>query len=294
MAKTSTIDLLPELSPLYNGALQPGDRFTYSRMRVKNTLLSRKTKKGISQRSMLPEISEVWATLTDSQKNDWKLAGAECNLNGWKLFIQDYCARRVNDLTGIATPSLLHQSWIGQVHIPEEAGEAKLVQIHPHYYYINKKVYGKKSMYSPVLVNEDLALPFKLGINYNSDLTDIGPNSYARLYARFWYSYQGENLYYDLTISLDYFTNWKSVEDTLYSLKSIVIRYDLYLDFYNVAGDFYFDNVRAIHSGQNWTRDPFCKDINQGFTRNYYQIPKHWSAVSAPDGVIFETVYKEF
>jgi len=294
MAKTSTIDILPELEPKYYGALQPGDRFTFSRIRVKNTLLSAQRKKGISQRSLLPEISVAWSALTTEEKEAWSLAGANCNLNGWRLFVQDYCARRVNEIEGIATPSLLHQSWVGHIKIEEPASEIKLIQIHPHFYYISKKIYGKKSMYSPVLVTEDLQLPFTLGLNYSANLESVGPNSFAKMYARFWYSYQGVNHHVDLPINLDYFTEWKTASVTLNTLKSIVIRYDLYLHLYNVRGDLFIDNVKAEHSGQNWARDPFCKDINQGFTRNFYQIPKHWSASIAPEGVVFESGYYNF
>jgi len=294
MAKTSYIDLVPELEDQYYSSLQPGDRFTFSRVRVKNSLLSRKRKKGVSQRSLLPDISVAWATLTTEEKALWSSAGAECNLNGWRLFVQDYCARRVNDLSGLATPDLLHQSWIGQVHIESPATEAKFIQFHPRSYYIKKKVAGTKSMYNPVLVTEDLSLPLTLGFNYSSDLTSTGAGSFAKLYARFWYSYQGRNLYRDLEISLDYFTDWKSVSAELTELPTIIVSYNLYLHFYNLRGDFYFDNVVSEHSGQNWTRDPYCKDVNQGFTRNYYQVAKHWTGLIAPTGVIFETVYKDF
>lgn len=294
MAKTSTIDILPELDPLYFKALCPGDRFTFARIRVKNTLLSRKSKKGITQKSLLPQIAEVWNALSSETKISWGEAASYSNMNGWRLFIQDYCARRVNELSGLATPSNFHQSWVGQIHIASPATEIKLIQIHPRNYYVSKKITGTRSMYSPVLVTEDLSLPFTLGFSYNSDLSVVGPDPYARLYADFWYSYQGQNLHKQLIIELDYFTDWKSVESTLTQLQSIVIRYDLYIELHDLQGDLYFDNVRAEHSADNWVRDHICKDINQGFTRNYYQVPKHWSAITAPAGVIFETVYKDF
>lgn len=294
MAKTSTIDIVTGLETAYFSALTPGDRFTFARIRRKNTLLSRQRKKGVSQRSLLPEIAEVWNGLTFEQKEAWGEAAAYSNMNGWRLFIQDYCARRVNDLAGIATPSNLHQSWVGQIHIEAPASECKIVQIHPHFYYVHRKVTGTKSMYSPVLVTEDLALPFNLGLSYYSDLTSTGAGSFAKLYARFWYSYQGENLYYDHEINLSLSSGWQTVSSQLTQLKTVIVRYDLYFHLYNVHGDLYFDNVKAEHSGQNWVRDPFCKDINQGFTRNFQQIPKHWSAVIAPDGVIYESAYLDF
>lgn len=294
MAQTSYIDILPELELSFFADLQPGNRFQYARIARKNLLLSRKAKKGISQRSLLTEISLAWATLSEAQKLAWSVAGAECNLNGWRLFVQDYCARRVNDLPDLATPTSLHQSWIGQIHIQDPASEAKLIQVHPHFYYVNQKVHGTKSQYSPVLVTEDLTMPFELGLNYFSNLVAAGPDPYAKIYALFWYSYQGVDHYHSLEIPLDLQSDWKTATATLVNLTSYIIRYDLFIHLHDLRGDLYFDNVKAIHSGQNWVRDPFCKDINQGFTNNYYQIPKHWAAITAPSGVIFESVYKDF
>lgn len=294
MAKTSYIDILPEADDQFFFSLQPGDRFTFGRVARKNVLLSRKRKTGVSQRSLLPEIAVSWAGLSGAQKTAWSDAGAECNLNGYRLFTQDFCARRINDLAGLATPSLFHQSWVGQIHIGAPATEVKLVQIHPRSYYIKQKVYGKKSMYNPVVVTEDLTLPFDLSLNYKSNLTAEGANPYAKFYAEFWYSYQGVNLLHNLEIPLDLVSNWKYATATLSVLKSIVVRYDLHIHLHDLRGDLYFDNIKAEHGGQNWVRDPFCKDIDQSFTRNYYQIPKHWAPEIMPEGADFESIYKDF
>lgn len=291
MAKTSTIDIIPGLEESFFSALTSADRFTYARVRRKNSLLSLRSKKGISQKSLLPLISIAWATLNETEKAQWSAAGAECNLNGWRLFVQDFCARRVNNLEGIATPSELWQCWIGQIKISSPASEAKLIQIHPRNYHIYRKVTGTKSMYSPVLVTEDLSFPLTVGLNYKSNLISQGAGSFAKMYANIWYSYQGRNLYHQQEINLDLISDWTSAETTITELETILIRYDLIIHLYNVRGSLFFDNVRAEHSGQNWARDFACKDINQGFTRNFYQIPKHWSALIAPAGTEFESIY---
>ena len=294
MAKTSYIDLTPEIESQYFLGLRPGDRYTFSRVCRKNTLLSQKSKKGITQKSLLPEISVLWAGLTNEERETWSAVGAESNMKGWNLFVQDYCARRVNGLSGVATPSLLHQSWVGQIHVESPATEVKLFQMHPRNYYIHKKILGTKSMYAPVLITEDFTLPLQISLNYSADLEEVGAGSFAKFYAKIWYSYQGVNRYQYLEIPLDYFTDWKTDTIEITTLETIVIRYDLYFHLYNLQGDLFIDNIKAEHSGQNWVRDPFCKDINAGFNRNYYQIPKHWTAEIAPEGVLFETVYKDF
>jgi len=61
-----------------------------------------------------------------------------------------------------------------------------------------------------------------------------------------------------------------------------------------LQGDLYFDNIKAEHSGQNWVRDTFCNDINQAFTKAFFQVPKHWIADVIEEGANFESIYKDF
>ena len=294
MAKTSTVDILPELEEDFYRDLQSSDRFVFSRIIKKSSFLSVRRKRGVTQRSLLPQVSAIWATLSSGEKEAWANAAAESNLNGWRLFVQDQCLRIKNEIAGVATPSLLHQSYVGDLRIEAPATEAKIIQIHPHFYYVSRKVYGKKGMYVPVKVTEDLALPVTISLNYSANLVSQGAGSFAKLYARFWHSYQGVDRYTDLEISLDYVCGWQNAETEITTLLGYPIRYDLYIHLYNLRGDLYFDNIEVEHSGQNWARDPFCKDVNQGFTRAFYQIPKHWSGVILPDGAIFESVYQDF
>lgn len=316
MAKTSYVDILPGTETQFFTGIRRDDRFVFSKLAKKLVFFSVKKKKGLTQRSMLPQVAALWAGLSDAQKLDWKAAGAECNLNGWRLFVQDTCARIVNEMPGAATPSLLHQSWVGNIHIEAPASEAKIIQIHPHFYWVSKKVTGKKGMYEPVLVTEDLALSFKISLNYSSNLAVINGSPFAKFYVRFWHSYQGADQYSDFIIPLDFDTSgeepdgWKKAEATISlfgvdnfgnimcgsesELLGYYIRYDLYLWISGLTGDLYFDNIKVEHSGQNWARDPFCKDVNQGFTRAFYQIPKHWAGVILPDGAWFESIYKDF
>ena len=293
MAKTSYIDIDPATQELFNRGLRSGDRLIFSSVRKKTTILSRRRKKGLSQRSLLPQTSALWAELTTEQKAAWSAAGAVCGLNGWRLFVQDTCLRIINDMPGVATPSLIHQSLVGDVQILAPATEAKLVQLHPKTYWVSQKVPGKKRMYVPALVTEAVRLPLKIGLSYRSELEVAGPNPEAKLYAEVWSSYQGADILTEIAVENLINEEWTTVEDTLTSVIGYVISYNLCLYFKDLQGDFYFDNVKAEHDGQNWARDPFCTDINQGFTRAFYQIPKHWVGDIIPEGVTFESVYKD-
>jgi len=291
MAKTSYVDIISELEPTYFAGLRPGDRYTFSRVVKKNIFISRKSKKGISAKSLLPEISVAWANLTQNQKDLWALCGGVSNLNGWRFFVQDYCARKVNGLSVPGTPIYEAQCWVGKMHIEAPADELKIVQLHPHFYYIYRKITGTKSMYAPVLINEAISMPFQFRFTYKSDLESVGAGSFAKAYIEFWYSYQGRNLTHELEINIDLQSDWAQWTNAIEELKTIIVGYKIVIHLYKVRGDLWFDNVKAIHSGQNWVRDWTCKDINQGFTRNYYQIPKHWTAEIAPEGSLFESVY---
>jgi hypothetical protein len=303
----------------------------------------------LTARSLLPQIAALWAGFSSDVKDDWAAAAAvEKNLinldvwllgstvygtaifgesyygihidgsimNGWRLFVQDQSARIKNDMAGTATPSLFHQSWVGNLHVESPSSELKITQIHPHFYWISRKVRGKKGMYEPVLVTEDLVLPITISFNFKLDITSILSNSLAKLYARFWYSYQGVDRYEDLPIDMllefhlpalfgsfflgvAYFgdesgDDWINATATLTTLVSYVIRYDMYFELKDLTGDVFFDNISVVHSGQNWIRDPYCLDILQGFTRAFYQIPAHWAVVTLPEGAQYDSIYRDF
>ena len=305
MAKVEYVYIVPGLESGYFKVLQSGDRFAHSRMTRKIALYSKKRVKGITARSLLPQIAAAWELLSVEEKAAWSLAGAETNLNGWRLFVQDMSARIKNEMPGVVVPSLLHQSWVGNLHIGDLADEIKIAQLHPRFYWISRKVTGKKGMYQPVLITEDLALPVTISLNYKSDLdcplfgdANFGVYNFGayvlKFYAQFWYSYQGVNLLENLGIELDLLSDWKYSEATLTSLRGYVVGYSLFFHLEGVQGELYFDDVKSVHSGQNWVRDPFCKDINQGFTRAFYQVPKHWAGVVVPVGSWYDSIYKDF
>ena len=294
MAKVEYVDLLPSEELEYYRNLTAQDRFTFPRVTKKFVFYSRKKKKGLSARSLLPIISTAWNALSDAERTAWSDAGAESDLNGWRLFVQDQSARIKNDFAGVATPSLLHQSWIGNLKIEAPASELKIVQLHPRSYWVSHKVYGKKGMYEPLLVTEDFSLPLILTLNYSSNLSASGANPSAKFYADVWSSYQGVDIHTLLEIPLDLVADWKTATATLTNVIGYVVGYTLYFELHDLTGDLYFDNIKAEHSGQNWVRDPFCKDILQGFTRAFYQIPQHWAAITLPAGATYDTIYKDF
>lgn len=291
MSKTGYILLDSAEQEKYFNVLRSGDRFISSRVNRKVALMSQRRKKGVSQKSLLPICSSVWNAYSDAQKLAWKTAGGFCNLSNWKAFVRDKCYRVVNDLAGEASPNNFHQGLVGELRIEAPADELKIFQPHPYQYYISQKVTGTKSMRSPVLVTERLVLPLQIGLSYKSDLIKTESDGFAKFYAIVRRLYQGNNLDQVLEIDLDLSADWQTVTATLASLLGQYTSYILYFHLYHLTGTLLVDNIKAIHSSQNWVRDPSCQDIHQDFTLAFYQVPAHWSAEILPDGSFFESVY---
>lgn len=291
MSKTSYQQISEGLLDSYNKALQSGDRFTVPRVRIKTLFLSRKRKKGLSQKSLLPVVSQVWNAFDITTKTAWSSAGAICNLSGWKLFLKDKCLRIINEISGNATPSTIYQALVGRIHIESPASAIKLVQLHPQQYWVSRPVKNKKSMREPVMVTENFGLPLKIKISYKSNLSAYGGTAKARFYAVVISLYQGRKIENILEIPFTLLNDWATAEATLSNVLGYANSYNLYLELENVRGDLYFDNIDSEHSGTNWARDPYCNDVNESFTKAFYQIPDHWGVINISEGAFFESVY---
>jgi len=291
MARAGYITLTSAIEEDYYKVLRPADRFLVPRVTRNISMISRKRKKGLTQKTLLPTVAALWAAMSDAQRTAWSAAGAYTNLTGWRLFVKDQCYRIKNDLAGEATPSNLHQALVGQLHIESPSEEIKIIQPHPFSYYVWHKETGSKTMYSPVLVEERLILPLQIGLSYKSDLTSQGAGSFAKFYAVVRRLYQGRNIDTLLEINLDLQTDWKTATATLSYLLGQYTSYQLYIHLYKMRGDLYIDNIKSVHNSQNWCRDKDCNDINQVFTKAFYQIPKHWAALVLPSGAWYESVY---
>jgi len=291
VARTSYVEVPPELDEAFKRALMPSERFVFCRIIPKRILFSRSRKLGISARSLFKKFSSIWKTFSEEQKQAWKEAASVIGLNGWQLFVKDQSARLKAGFSGIATPSIYHQSYTGFIVLDDFTDELKIVQLHPRTQWILKKVKGTKSQYEPVKITEDFSLPLTLKINYYSQLEAGSEDYIAKFYAEIWHSYQGQDLKTKLEINFDLLTDWKSAEVSVSNLAGYVVGYKLYFHFKNVKGSFHFDNIQAIHSGQNWVRDWTCENIRYVSTRKFFQVPAHWFVEIKTDGADFDSVY---
>ena len=313
MAKTSKLTIDPELEDRYYSSLQTMDRFVIPRIRAKTGPLSKAKINKLKARSNLNAISTLWNNFTDEQQTAWKTVDPHFQKHGYRTFCADQNQRIKNGIAGVATPNEYHQDLVGKILIQAPAEEIKLSQLHPSSYWINYKVPGKKNMFEPVEVEEGFALPLVLAINYKSDLTSTGAGSFARFYATVRRLYQGQNLDQDLIVEIPLSSGWAEGEEELTEVVGVAIFYNLYIHLYKVTGTLLIDNVRAVHSavnlysdyglktygsykyadwsGQNWARDPFCKEIDQSFKRGFSLVPNHWDPITLPSGASYESIY---
>lgn len=291
MAKTSYLAIPQSLEQLYYTGLKSGDRFVIPRIHPNTILLSQKKIAGLTLRSYLKAVAAAWAALSGGDQAAWKTADPHPQQHGYRTFLADKCARIKFGIAGNATPSVHHNDYVGLLQIDSPAEEIEIEQPHPASYWVLKRVQGKKGMYEPSKVDEIFYLPLSLSLSYKSNLTSTGAGSYARLIARIKHLYQGLDLYYDLTIDADLVHDWETKTAAISTILGQAISYNLYLHLYKVRGTFLFDNLKATHSGSNWVRDPYCKNIKQSFSKAYYQIPAHWAAVTVPDGTGYESIY---
>jgi len=291
MAKVSYITLPPGYGDLYKKGLQPGDRFTFSRIRIKDLFLSRTRVKGITQRSQLVALSPIWQAFTTEEKEAWNLAGEASGLTGWKQFVVDTCERRKAGHSGYATPNELYQSEVGRILVESPATGLQIEQAHPNTYYVQHKVAGTRSQYVPVAISEPISLSLSIAVSYMTDLTGLGDDAFAKFFCRVYSSYQGRTIETDVEIDLGLDSSWARSSASLSQVIGPIQGYSAYIEVYNARGNLYFDNVSIIHDGENWARDPNCNSVSLSFTGAFRQVAKHWVATNITEGADFGSVY---
>lgn len=291
MGKTSYLTIPAGFDETYYKTLQSGNRFIIPHVKRNPLFTSRSRKKGLTQKSLLVSLSPVWQSFSSLQKTAWNNAGLLNNMSGFKLFVQDTARRIANDITGYATPSLFYQSMVGKMAVASPATGLTILQLHPQTYYVNRKVSGTRSQYEPVVVREDITLPFNISISYKSNLIALGSDSTARFYVIIYSNYQGRTIENLCEIVFDLSHDWEIKSNSIVNVVGQFRGYTAFVEIHNCTGTLAFDNVNIIHGGINWARDTFCNNISQSFTKAFYQIPKNWSANEISEGTYFKSVY---
>lgn len=302
MAKTQSLNISDELKNLYNASLERRDRFILGVVQGHRHEPSKRQKRLLKRPAVVnsPQegrgslfrfLSPLWQQLTTEQKDVWSTAGGVMGLTNWQTFISDNAARIRNSLTLSVPPSALWQVRTGYIKIEAPASDILLKQEHPLDYWVARKVVGQSWKRELVLIRETFSFPIELEIRYKSDLTAEGATQVARYFVRIWTSYQGQDIFTDFAIDFNPDTDWTFDSVTATGLRGIIIGYTLYIEISGYRGELFFDNIRAVHSGMNWARDPRCDDISKEFTKAFAVVPPFWVAESLPSGASFSSQF---
>lgn len=287
MAKTVSIQIADELKNQYNSTLQRRDRFELGVIQSQRAPITDAAKKKIKELSQFQFFGALWRALSEVEKQVWKDAAVFSSLSGWQLFVSDNSARIKASLPLDVPPNVLWQVWAGYIKIESPATEIILRQEHPQKYWTAKKVKGQSWKNELFLLQENFNLPLEIQVRYKSSLVATGSTQSARFFARVWSSYQGQDIYTDLEITVDPDTDWVLGTATLSTVIGHVIGYSLNIEIIGYTGEFLFDNIRAIHTGTNWTFDPRCDNISKTFTKAFAVVPPYWVPLSLPPGATY-------
>lgn len=293
MVKIGYRENLNELENLYRGSITPVDRFVFSTIKVKKTIFTKKALKGITQKSLLPEIANLWNQVGAGDRNMWDACYTEYFKNGFRAFTKAVVQMRKAGLSGMPDYNYNYLGKVGLCRIEAPANRLHIKQSHPNDYYVMKKVKGTKSQYSPQVVYEFATFPILFKISYKSNLTSLSSNSYARIYIRVYTDYQGRRLETDYVFPINLIQDWNRVSYNIDKPLGTFKGYEMHIDLYDVRGDVYFDNLYIYHTGKNWARDPHFENMRTTYTRKYYQIASHYDIIDLPEGASFNSIYYE-
>ena len=302
MARTSTMNTPDELRHLEAKALQKRDRFVLGVVQGQRALMSKAKKRELARYptvnspmvgrgSLFKYFSPLWRALDSGQKQAWKDAGVYSFISGWQLFVSDGASRIKNYLTIGSAPSELWQVRTGHIVIESPASNILLQQQHPLDYWVTEKIRGKPWKQALVLLRESFSLPLGLEIRYKSDLTPVGDTQVARFYARVRSSYQGVDRFTDITINISPSEDWTFEEASSGAVLGHIISYTLFIEISGYRGEVLIDNLRVLHSGFNWARDPRCDEVQKIFMKAFAIVQPFWERVDVPSGSSFVSVY---
>lgn len=313
MVKVAYIEVPPDAVDRYTRTFTPLYKTKNSSIRWTGALIPPRAKIKTSSKSLLPFISAYWNAQSAAVQAAWKAAAARQSYTGWNQFVSDTAYRvkfglmsgNIDDYVvqhagtalcgtyqdGAAVPSLLHGYKVGRIDIAAPADHFTLVQLHPVEYYRMKKVRGTKSQREPVVIREQLSLPFTVGLSYRANLTAVGAEPYARFYASVIVSYQGTDHIEEVGFNIPLVCDWERQEQTLLQVATFPRWYTLVIELHDVRGAIEFDITKSQHNGTNFARDFRDTNISAGFSDYNYQLPPSWEAEAAVTGASYGSVY---
>ncbi len=109
MAKIALMSFPPGYQSLLAKIVAWFDNQIYPTWATRNRHQTRAAKARNAEKTYLPAVRDIWATLTAGAKAAWASASVFGTLNNYQLFTSDYCFRRKNGLSLPGTPDDLFE-----------------------------------------------------------------------------------------------------------------------------------------------------------------------------------------
>jgi hypothetical protein len=258
MARVFGISLPAGTELIYNKTLKLYDIAIACNVGKNRYFLSRRLKANLKKFSKLSGVAEAWGLLTQAEKDAWYSAASAVNVNGYNLYTQDKVYRIMNGLETEITPSTFHQYQVGHINISAPATSCLIQEVHLLHF----------------------SLPFSVVVNYKSNLVSQGAGAYARLSIHTLRFFSGQNITESQSINFDLVGGWKQATMDLTPKEGTLGHWHAVLEFFNVRGDIYLDDLFITFNATTQNKDPF-----------FDLFPKYWQQTSVPAGVTVEGIY---
>ena len=286
MVKTQTIQIPPGLERLQRQAVQQRDRFFLSVVQAQRSELPLNRKRQLRRQSLFSILSPFWRSLTDDEKQSWRLAGAPTGLTNWQAYISQAAGYRRVGSVSPPVPSNFHTGNIGMIANSGVNDALSIRQLHPQKYLVTRPIPGQRWKSQLITITEPFSFPISFSFNYlyMPGLNPVGAAPSATISIRS--SYQGKDIFEDYSADLSVTGVWTPVEIVVPRQLGYFVSYSVYIHCLVTPATLYFDNVDITHTGTNWARDPKCNAVDRQFRRAFSLVSPFWSVshqTGAPD-----------
>jgi len=265
--------------------------YTGTKINKKDITYRKRNLRVLAAQSQFDPCASLWAGLSEAAKTRWDNAGAVCGLTGWELFFQDTTYRLLNNLPGLASPSVLHQYKVLKWIIDDQVQAHSINQVHWRNRYNRNRIPGSKKAYIWEVVEEFFAPPLTIEFNYHADLEAKDAGSYFKACV-FGNGYVGGvPTYFGACYDLDLVTGWKQFSQAYSPAVDTIYYYYLALYANRLEGIACFDNFNFEHDAQNWAFDPFCDNVKDKYAKDGYGYRKAFEPSTYQDISKFDSAY---
>lgn len=285
---------------IVNNSGTPAVAFTRRRVSKKQSIR-------INKLSDMDLTSASWQALSPAEQADWSAIGAEEEMTGYQAFMQRMEVisttgqSRLGDLgfgeayngggsltDNLSTEPLANYKQMS-VTLAAGSGLVQLVQDHPENYRLRKRIERSKRTFGFFDIEESVILPLEFGVSWRTEDLTYGLDGEIELVLSLVYDDSGTPETLTSRFEVADTGTWTRQTATISTAPGPILGYSLFINFYNVSGNCFFDNFILKHSNVNWAIDYQCNDVNPVIPTEWGDIQKPWSVASGADRVTFKS-----